>query len=327
MFSQLRPSFVSVFCSTTVLLVACATDEPVQRQSCQTAGDCPTGICIDGYCVSNVGNLGDDSDLGSVDTDPSSDSGSTSAADVGSETQGGTNDCGGDLTLEHPPGEYCGDCLNGEYVCSGLNETTCEGATGRNECEGCAFLQGHVGESCGTCPGGHWECAGLEAVECFCPDTPPDGSCEAPFSLQSNESIRVNLCGAGDASNPVEGPIDCGEWQSRGEDLIYRFSLAQPTAVSIELRDDDDSVAIDTVFYLRTECAEASSQVICADDVPCDESDIEIGCTEGMQVRHSRYMGDLEAGTYYLIIDAYYYNQSGGSFSCGWVRLDVALGD
>ena len=84
----------------------------------------------------------------------------------------------------------------------------------------------------------------------------------------------------------------------------------------MDLRDEDDSAAIDTILYLRTNCEDAGSQFECSDDVPCDESDVEFGdCSGELQVRQSRIDVTLEAGSYTVVADHLRYRD----FGCGRV--------
>jgi len=116
---------------------------------------------------------------------------------------------------------------------------------------------------------------------------------------------------------------DCPDrLHANGGDRIYRFTLDRPTSVFIDLR-DADTVAIDTILYLRRTCDVPESQIECSDDIPCSESDISIGCSDGsrIQVRQSRIETHLEAGTYYVVADHLVYGSGESRFECGNVVL------
>jgi hypothetical protein len=137
---------------------------------------------------------------------------------------------------------------------------------------------------------------------------------------------NFTTCGQGNDTSQIPGG-DCGGTMANGEDLIFRFTLTRETDVVVDLRDDDPYSGIDTLAYIRRACDDAGSQVACDDDVPCTTSDVPEPCMSGVQVRQSRIVTRLPAGTYYLVVDSFDYRTgSGAVFGCGRVRLSFAAG-
>ncbi len=78
------------------------------------------------------------------------------------------------------------------------------------------------------------------------------------------------------------------------------------------------------ILYIRRACDDPSSQIVCADDVPCMASTAEPpACFGEVDVRQSRVTVTLPAGTYYVFVDAFEYTSSGIDFTCGTVELSV----
>jgi hypothetical protein len=151
----------------------------------------------------------------------------------------------------------------------------------------------------------------------ICPGVPP---------LALGSSVMVSTCGTGDDTT-YEPTGDGGGCPARaranGGDLMYAITLTSRQTITLDLRDDDGSEAIDTIVYLRSDCEDMSSQIACSDDLPCDET--VFGCGGGgirPEVRQSRITVTLDAGTYYVIIDTFNYSTGGGrSYGCGDVLL------
>jgi len=76
-----------------------------------------------------------------------------------------TNLCGGRQVLAGTPGDACGLCANGVWVCQGADSVVCDGAT-ENACGGCAALDHQPGDVCGGCHLDVFVCAGADAVVC-----------------------------------------------------------------------------------------------------------------------------------------------------------------
>lgn len=102
----------------------------------------------------------------------------------------GRNDCNGTDALPANPGDPCGTCGGGAWVCDGADALVCEGEdVGVNACGGCEPLVDVPGEPCGSC-GGSWECAGTRLVctgerrnacgTCGALDGDPGAACDMP---------------------------------------------------------------------------------------------------------------------------------------------------
>jgi hypothetical protein len=159
--------------------------------------------------------------------------------------------------------------------------------------------------------------AGCDPATSTCRGT--TSACDALPTIAVGDTERFDLCEAGGATTfaRAEG---CGAGSmASSPDRTFALTLDERTTVVVDLRDVDPSVGIDTVVYLRRACDDASSQIACDDDVPCAESDIGSGCASGVQVRQSRFTVTLEAGTYYIVADAFRYD----AFGCGEVELRV----
>ncbi len=144
-------------------------------------------------------------------------------------------------------------------------------------------------------------------------------TCSGLPAVRVGESRRLDLCDSEDTTTPssAEG---CGA-SSRADsgDATFALTIASRTRVTLDVRDVDSGVGVDTVISLRRTCDDPASQLACSDDVPCTGSDIPMGCSGGVQVRQSRVTVDLEPGTYYVVVDAYVYD----AFECGQVELRV----
>ncbi len=77
----------------------------------------------------------------------------------------GRNDCNGTRDLPANPGDPCGTCGGGAWVCDGPDALVCDNAeAGVNACGGCEPLAHVPGDACGSC-GGAWACVGTR-LEC-----------------------------------------------------------------------------------------------------------------------------------------------------------------
>jgi hypothetical protein len=232
-------------------------------------------------------------------------------------------------------------CVEGAMRCEGETRVVCRGGVEAREdcaaagayCEGgaCvpwACMPGSV--RCSRDGSGVVRCddrgtassyercpAGCDATTGSCAGTTT--SCADLPTIALGDTRRIDLCAApGDTTYaPAMG---CGSMtRAASADQTFALTLRERTTVEIDLRDVDPSVGIDTVAYLRRACDDAASQLGCSDDVPCADSDITTGCSGGVQVRQSRFQVTLEAGTYYVVADAFRYD----SFDCGEVELRV----
>jgi len=151
----------------------------------------------------------------------------------------------------------------------------------------------------------------------MCPGIPP---------LAAGASVMVNTCGMGDDETHTPtgdgGGCPTGMARANGDDIVYAITITSPQTITIDLRDDEEGVAIDTIVYLRRVCDEGSSQIACSDDLPCAATDF--GCSgsgSGVEVRQSRITLTLEPGTYYVVVDTFNYETRTTRFACGDVLL------
>ena len=105
------------------------------------------------------------------------------------------NVCGGWLpeTFLAVPGEACGTCEQGRYVCQGESALVCVGDW-QNECGGCEVLDDQVGASCGVCDGA-WACsADGEGLTCMGGAANACGGCSV---LEDEVGASCGVCGEG----------------------------------------------------------------------------------------------------------------------------------
>lgn len=74
------------------------------------------------------------------------------------------NSCGGREVLDGTPGDPCGPCGSGRWLCAGANRAVCVDPTPRNACGGCARLPGVPGQACRE--RAVWQCAANMDLEC-----------------------------------------------------------------------------------------------------------------------------------------------------------------
>ncbi|MFK7986955.1 MAG: hypothetical protein AB8I08_13100 [Sandaracinaceae bacterium] len=200
------------------------------------------------------------------------------------------------------PGEArCNGSFSASFVCDdrGVGEV-------RMNCDrGCAF-------STGRCRG----------------DDPPPTTCEDIDSISVGGDDEVDLCDRANGTSYIGGEDCRGDSDADSGEQVYRLTLTEDTNVEIEVYDIDEGRAVDTVVYLRRSCENADSQIACADDVPCGESDFPggprcIGEGEGEEVRQSILRARLAEGEYFIVVDAHDYRSGATFYSCGEVRVEV----
>lgn len=244
----------------------------------------------------------------------------------------GTTRCDGDIavvcatggvertTFCQEQGAFCGESRRG----AGCIPWVCD--PGAQEC---------VNErASGVCSPRGDEYAVVERCERGCDQStgqcrlPPESRCDDPdaFPEVGPGVTTVDLCAGENTNYNVRGD-GCGAdgEQFEGRDATFRLRIEQPSRVQIDLRDADDEAAIDTVLYVQSECGQPESQLACHDDLECSESDVEVGCEGGSQVRHSRLTLRLDAGEYYVVADQYSYGRRGTNFTCGTVTVSVEV--
>jgi hypothetical protein len=229
-------------------------------------------------------------------------------------------------------------CVEGAARCEGSVRVACQGglevrtdcAMSGLRCEAGACLRCSPGSvACSRDGAGLLTCAADGASARFtpCPGgcdattnacAPPD-PCRDLSAIGLGDSERVNLCDAPGATSYARSDSCSAMSDAESNDATFSLTLEEPTTVEIDLRDIDPEVAVDTIVYVRRMCDAADSQITCDDDIPCSESDIRDGCSRGVQVRQSRIRARLEAGTYFIVVDALVY----GDFDCGEVELRV----
>lgn len=126
--------------------------------------------------------------------------------------------------------------------------------------------------------------------------------CSNPIPLQFDGGLvaraTADLTTAGDDYAPT-----CSPAARAGSDLVYSFTLTQPTAVAVTATPADGG---DPILSVRTEPCETSPSVLCVDLG---------GNTEPETLSDPR----LAAGTYYVVVDAY------SAVSSSAVELTVTL--
>lgn len=171
-----------------------------------------------------------------------------------------------------------------------------------------------------------------DPVACPTRCNPRTGLCNpAPVACPDTSVVDLtpgnytfDLCEGSRNYEATDGDGDCRPLDVDGPERVFRLAITRPTDVLIDLRDDDDSLAIDTQLYLRSRCDDPASQLACSDDIDCATSDVVIGdCNGGLQRRQSRIAARLEPGEYFLVADSLVYDD-GTSFECGAVLLRYA---
>ena len=91
--------------------------------------------------------------------------------------------------------------------------------------------------------------------------------CQRPQACEPEELTPVNTLGAYQGSTRGRTSEERGSCGGGGAEAVYTFSIAgdSPLCLSAE-GSGDESVSIDPVLYVRTDCGDASSEVACNDD-------------------------------------------------------------
>jgi len=211
------------------------------------------------------------------------------------------------------------DCVAPSSVCSpGLLFCTDGGSSAR------CSEDGAVVEQLEPCE------AGCDAETGRCIEDAPSCPLASIVDLEPG-SVRVNMCDASGTFSYLEQDDQyglCRVFDFPSRDVMFRFTVDEPSLVRIDVRDDDGRAAIDTVAYLRATCDDTSSQLACSDDIPCNEATPGLGgCNGSVQPRQSRISIELDPGEYYLVAAILLYRSSstGTQFTCGNIRvaLDV----
>ncbi len=187
----------------------------------------------------------------------------------------------------------------------------CVDAVTRGICDGTGAGPASTEVCPAGCNGTTGACNALPGAGCTVEDSTP---------IVVGALLEFDLCGAGDDVESVGGTNDCtGGYMSDDEDAIFELTLDAPATLLFDLQDADSSAAIDTLLYLRSSCDVAESELVCADDILCADSDITNGCTGEVQPRQSQFEATLDAGTYYIVAEQF----TRSTFTCGNVQLSV----
>ncbi len=176
--------------------------------------------------------------------------------------------------LDCPVGASCDDA-NG--VCRYDVTTTCQGNT-VVEVDSCDIVVDTVDVCPGTCENGACVVSGEGDV---CADAIPVGV---------DSDLIILLGNLNSANNDYAG--FCG---GNGRERVYTFTLDAPATLLAE------ASGFDTLIYLRQECEDANSELVCDDDNGPGTA--------------SEFTVDLAAGTYYLFMDAWGNNIQSGNYT------------
>ncbi|MBX3270128.1 MAG: hypothetical protein KF729_07695 [Sandaracinaceae bacterium] len=237
-------------------------------------------------------------------------------------------------------------CVEGTRTCAGDVLVVCAGGAERRE--DCAATGGICREggcrpractpgtrTCADDGGSVLACSAdggeLSVIDCGDGRCDPstlacvEGACRGLDEIRVGSTETLDLCDESDDDTYERDSAQCrATTRASVGDRVFVLRLAMDTRVVIELTDVDEDAAIDTIVYLRTVCDDPTTQIGCADDVPCMASTAQPPyCVDGVDVRQSRLVATLRAGTYYVVVDGFRYSRSGVSFGCGEVRLAV----
>lgn len=174
-----------------------------------------------------------------------------------------------DYTLELEFGPACG-----EIVCA-EGDTRCDGEEGVAACafdeQGCPF----------------WDAAtpcddGTICIFDACAEPGEGDTCEDPIVLEPVSQTFEGILDRQRFRNDVSG--SCA---GNGPDRIYQLDLPARSRV------EASAFGYDTVLHLRSDCTSGDSEVTCNDD------------NEPPGFRGSRIEAELEAGTWFLALDAF----------------------
>lgn len=217
------------------------------------------------------------------------------------------------------------DCAEEDAFCEGAacNPQNCEPGSARCNTTGFASFvcdERGVGETRTNCARG----CSFDTGRCR-GDEPPPTTCEDIETIELGDDDEVDLCDRTDGTSYVGGGDCGGDSDADTGEQVYRLTLTEATNVEIEVYDIDEAAAVDTAVYLRRACDSAESQIACADDVPCEVSDFPGGprCVGGEEVRQSILRERLEAGEYFIVVDAHDYRRDTTFYRCGEVRVEV----
>lgn len=205
---------------------------------------------------------------------------------------------------------YCEGGACRPWVCEPSSRTCNSDRSAVVACDARGAGEQLIGCPTGICDPTRGQCQGVGPDRC--------GSVDA---IEVGETRQIDLCAARD-QNTFVPQMDCeGDMRANAGDIVLRLEVGEPTSVSIDLDDADVLARIDTVLYVRRICDTEDTQIACSDDTPCGFPGI--GCTDGQDIGHSHLDLDLEAGTYYLVLDGRLRTSGGSNTMCGLVAVRV----
>ncbi len=284
------------------------------------------------------GQLGGDFDAGFQVVDsgppPTHDSGPIGPPPVHDAGPPPTTDAGGPTCA---PGQHCeGDTL---VSCAGGVETRtdCQSMSAfcaSNQCQGWVCMPGQ--QHCTGDFRGVVVCSDRGDMQTTMPCDPgcnpttnacvmSPAACAALPRINLGDTRNFDLCHQSDNNTFTRTDVCSATSRANLGDQTFRLTLTERTTVQIELRDNDPTVAIDTIVYVRRVCDDSTTQIACDDDIPCDMATIPPGPTgcRSYEVRQSILQTTLDAGTYYIVADAFMYSTMTTSYNCGQVQLTV----
>ena len=154
------------------------------------AASCDAGTCVVGACLEGFADCDEDPEDG-CETD-------LSRPEL----------CGACGPLEGTPGEPCGTCGSGAWVCDGIGAVSCLddlGDDARNECGGCGELEGAPATECAPCS--VWACDAGGTVVC---------------ERTAGEENACGGCGPLEGGEPGDacGECDLGVWACVGAESV-----------------------------------------------------------------------------------------------------------
>lgn len=161
--------------------------------------------------------------------------------------------------------------------------------------------------------------SGLEVTPC--PRGCVAGACRAEVAcgvtvgptITVPGSLMVDTCGARDDDTQLTTHGDCPDHGPNGEDVVLRLDVDRTERVTITATDVDGGRPIDPCIYVRTACADASSEVECNDD----------GASTALDALISDLV--LTPGEYFLVVDEFYWNDGATHYTCGMIQVDVTV--
>lgn len=222
------------------------------------------------------------------------------------EIEGSTNACGGSEELSADPGDSCGPCGDGVYICASWEETVCSGAGEFNDCGGCEELAGEPGTVCGEAK--VWVCDDDDTVNCE-----PEGGEEARGGL------KIDIAGLPDGVEPqaeiydsdeelvttVDGPMEVeelppGDYEILVSDVVDAHSTYVPTQYIIEVTVVADEMT-DVVLVYELVYGELELRI---NGLPAGvDADVSLLGPDGFEdtVTESMDYDDLVPGVYHVM--------------------------